>query len=156
MSATADIITDVKNDVLAIPIQSLTVRQEGWEETAEMGKRSRKSKKESDFNLEESSPVEVKKKEMIEVVFVVKSAQELEEENDGERKKVPPAKKGEKLAIVQPVKVGISSENYYEVLEGLNEGDEIVTGSYRAISRDLNHLSEVEKEGAQKGRRGKK
>ena len=36
MSATADIITDVKENVIAIPIQSLTVRQEGWEEEAKI------------------------------------------------------------------------------------------------------------------------
>ena len=156
MSATADIITDVKNDVLAIPIQSLTVRQEGWEETANKDKKSRKSKKNPDVDIEDGEKVELKKKEMVEVVFVVKSAEDLETENDDERRKGPPAKKGQKLATIQPVKVGISSENYYEVLEGLNEGDEIVTGSYRAISRDLNHRSEVEKEGSEKGRKGKK
>jgi HlyD family secretion protein len=36
-----------------------------------------------------------------------------------------------------PVKLGISDENYWEITEGLKEGDEIVTGSSRAISRDL-------------------
>ena len=36
-----------------------------------------------------------------------------------------------------PVKLGISDENYWEITEGLNEGDEIVTGGSRAISRDL-------------------
>jgi HlyD family secretion protein len=36
-----------------------------------------------------------------------------------------------------PVKIGISDDNFYEITEGLKEGDEIVTGGYRAISRDL-------------------
>jgi HlyD family secretion protein len=35
--------------------------------------------------------------------------------------------------------VGISSETHYEVLSGIDEGEEIVTGSYRAISKDLSH-----------------
>ena len=39
--------------------------------------------------------------------------------------------------------VGISSETHYEVLSGLEEGDEIVTGSYRAISKDLAHNKAV-------------
>ncbi|SVA29409.1 uncharacterized protein METZ01_LOCUS82263, partial [marine metagenome] len=40
---------------------------------------------------------------------------------------------------IRPVKVGISSETHYEVISGLEEGEEIVVGSYRAISKDLSH-----------------
>jgi len=40
-------------------------------------------------------------------------------------------------AVARQVKTGIQSEELIEVLEGLKEGDEIVTGSYRAISKDL-------------------
>jgi HlyD family secretion protein len=36
-----------------------------------------------------------------------------------------------------PVKIGISDDNYWEITDGLKEGDEIVTGSYHAISHDL-------------------
>jgi HlyD family secretion protein len=40
-------------------------------------------------------------------------------------------------AIAKQVRTGIQSDEYIEILEGLEEGDEVVTGSYRAISRDL-------------------
>ncbi len=40
-------------------------------------------------------------------------------------------------AVAKPVKTGIQSDDLIEVLEGLKEGDEVVTGSYRAISKDL-------------------
>ena len=40
---------------------------------------------------------------------------------------------------VRPVKVGISSETDYEIISGLIEGDEIVIGNYKAISRELKH-----------------
>lgn len=40
-------------------------------------------------------------------------------------------------AVAKQVKTGIQSDEYIEILEGLEEGDEVVTGSYRAISRDL-------------------
>lgn len=155
MSATADIITDVKDDVLAIPIQSLTVRQEGWEDTANnvKDKKSAEKTKNSEETLDNNTAI--KKKKMIEVVFVIKDAESLKQENSEERKG-PPLKKGQKFAVIQPVKVGISSEDLYEILEGLNEGDEIVTGSYRAISRDLNHMSEVEVGGDKKGKKGKR
>ena len=40
-------------------------------------------------------------------------------------------------AVAKQVKTGIQSDELIEILEGLNEGDEVVTGSYRAISKDL-------------------
>jgi HlyD family secretion protein len=42
-------------------------------------------------------------------------------------------------AIAKQVKTGIQSDEFIEVTEGLNEGEEIVTGSYRAISKDLDN-----------------
>ena len=41
--------------------------------------------------------------------------------------------------IVNPVKVGISGENYYEVKSGLGKEKMIVIGGYRALSKELNH-----------------
>jgi HlyD family secretion protein len=40
-------------------------------------------------------------------------------------------------AIAKQVGTGIQSDELIEVLDGLAEGEEIVTGSYRAISKDL-------------------
>jgi HlyD family secretion protein len=37
------------------------------------------------------------------------------------------------------VKTGIQSDEFIEILDGLAEGDEVVSGSYRAISRDLDN-----------------
>jgi HlyD family secretion protein len=48
-----------------------------------------------------------------------------------------------KYVHIRPVKVGISSETHYEVISGLEEGEEIVVGSYRAISKDLSHNKAV-------------
>ena len=36
-----------------------------------------------------------------------------------------------------PVKIGISDDNFWEITDGLKEGDEVVTGDYRAIMRNL-------------------
>jgi HlyD family secretion protein len=38
---------------------------------------------------------------------------------------------------VVPVKIGICDDNYWEITDGLTNGQEIVSGGYRAISRDL-------------------
>lgn len=40
-------------------------------------------------------------------------------------------------AVARQVKTGIQSEERIEILDGLREGDEVVSGSYRAISKDL-------------------
>ena len=152
MSATANIITDKKHDVLAIPIQSLTVRPEGSEKMA-LGKGKR-----SDSN---NGGKKSKAKKMEELVFVVADKPggvlrngELSEV-DEEFSKSKKSKGNSKVVHIRPVKVGISSETHYEVLSGLEEGEEIVTGSYRAISKDLSHNKAVttgkDKESGKKG-----
>jgi HlyD family secretion protein len=40
-------------------------------------------------------------------------------------------------AVARQVKTGIQSDDLIEIIEGLDEGDEVVIGSYRAISKDL-------------------
>ena len=41
------------------------------------------------------------------------------------------------------VKTGISDDDYIEIKSGLNGGEEVVSGSYRAISNDLKDGSKV-------------
>ena len=129
MSANTNIITDIRVDVLTIPIQSLTIRPEGYDK--ELGE---KNEDESDEDKKYRSGKE--KKEMIELVFVV------QDEPAGD-KEIKGNKKGP-FAVAKPVKVGISSETHYEIISGLDEGDRIVTGSYKAISRDIKHNSIVQ------------
>ena len=129
MSANTNIITDIRVDVLTIPIQSLTIRPEGYDK--ELGE---KNEDESDEDKKYRSGKE--KKEMIELVFVV------QDEPAGD-KEIKGNKKGP-FAVAKPVKVGISSETHYEIIKGLDEGDRVVTGSYKAISRDIKHNSIVQ------------
>jgi HlyD family secretion protein len=44
-----------------------------------------------------------------------------------------------------PVKIGISDDNYWEITDGLAEGEEIVSGGYRAINRDLDDGKKIRK-----------
>ena len=141
MSATANIITDKKENVLAIPIQSLTVRPEGSEKMS-FGKGG----KPSGDREGEAKP---KAKKMEELVFVLADQpggvlrNGIMSETDDKIQKKKKAKKGSKYVHIRPVEVGISSETHYEVLSGLEKGEKIVTGSYRAISKDLAHNKEV-------------
>ena len=140
MSATANIITDKKENVLAIPIQSLTVRPEGSEKMS-FGKGSRPGDREGD--------AKPKAKKMEELVFVLADQpggvlrNGTISEIDDKFQKRKKAKKGSKYVHIRPIEVGISSETHYEVLSGLEKGEKIVTGSYRAISKDLAHNKEV-------------
>jgi len=113
MSCNANIETETVSDVLSVPIQSVTARTEVPVEDD-----STKSKEGSDKN--EMNDM-MGKKEPKEVVFLV---------NGGKAKMVV-------------VKTGISDDNYLQIKSGVNEGDEVVSGSYRAISRELENDSIV-------------
>jgi HlyD family secretion protein len=52
--------------------------------------------------------------------------------------------KGDHVDVV-PVKIGICDDNYWEITDGLTNGEEIVSGGYRAISRDLSDGSKIKK-----------
>jgi len=52
--------------------------------------------------------------------------------------------KGDHVEAV-PVKIGICDDNYWEINDGLTNGEEIVSGGYRAISRDLKDGSKIKK-----------
>jgi HlyD family secretion protein len=51
------------------------------------------------------------------------------------------------------VKTGISDDNYIEIIEGLEDSVDVVSGSYRAISRELEDGSTVKVEEKRKGGR---
>jgi HlyD family secretion protein len=122
MSSTVNIITETLVDVTSIPIQSLTSRPENYAEGIKNEKSENKWKDDSD---EEWSFSKIKP---IDVVFIL--------ENEFGDEKAPNDKK---FAIVRPVDVGVSSENYYSVNSGLNLGEMIVIGGYRVLSKELYH-----------------
>jgi HlyD family secretion protein len=107
MSCTSEISTETVENVLSVPIQSVTARTDVKKE----------DKDENDSNVKLSNS----KKEPDEIVFVIENS----------------------TAKTVKVKTGISDDNYLEIKSGLNGGEEVVTGSYRAISNDLKEGSKV-------------
>jgi HlyD family secretion protein len=101
LSATARITTAKKADVLAIPIQALTIRERG-DLTPEKDKK----------NVQAAAPSGGDAKEDLQGVFILRN---------------------KKDAVFVPVTTGISGTTDIEVLSGLKEGDEIVTGSYKVL-----------------------
>jgi len=117
MTTSSDIITETRENALGIPIQCVTVR------TPEQLKK--KEQKAGGVSIADSSSEEnyvPDKDGFVEVVFIVE---------DG-------------IAKARQVKTGIQSETHIEIIEGLSEGEIIVTGSYRAISQTLQNQSQVE------------
>ena len=50
-----------------------------------------------------------------------------------------------------PVKIGICDDDYWEITEGLTEGQEVVSGGYRAISKDLEDGKKIKRGTPDKG-----
>ena len=121
MSSTVNIITSTIKNTLAIPIQALTSRPENYKDQKQ-DKQDEKKWKEDEEN------VSFKKIKSIDVVFVIKDNFEGNKAEDNK-----------KYVIVKEINVGISGENYYQVISGLEKDEMIVIGGYRALSKDLNH-----------------
>jgi len=122
MSATVDIQTETRRNVISVPIQSVTTRSLADK------KKSDEEKGESEKTEDENGPVtnqdaKTADDEKVEVVFVYAN---------GKVKK-------------QAVKTGIQDSEHIEILEGLKTGDEIVTAPFNAINKLLNDSSLVKK-----------
>src|SRR6266478_5677157 len=111
LSTTAKIKTAEKKSVVAIPIQALAVRTR---KDLDDAKKNAKGDSGGSVTLAAAPPTVMgsdPKKDEIQGVFVVNG----------------------KKAIFRPVKTGISGVTDIEVTDGLQQGDEIVTGSYKAL-----------------------
>jgi HlyD family secretion protein len=121
MNASADIKTSRHENVLSVPINAVTTRVKGSDKTiADKKKEEEKTKKAREEEPEEDITVDTD--ELEEIVFVV--------QKDGKVKKV----------IVDSE---IQDINYIEIKSGLNEGDEVVTGPFNAISKTLKDGTKV-------------
>lgn len=128
MSCDADIKTETKSNVIAVPIQSVTARMDKSKEKMEPGEG------EADANVSENKPKNSKAAKPKEVVFLV---------DNGKAKMVE-------------VKTGISDDSYIEISSGLKGGEEVISGSYRAISKELENGSKISKQSKRKGDTEKK
>lgn len=111
MSASADIQTKTHENRLAVPINAVTTRDKN-DSTSSKGFAAEKNKDEVNANEKTSADAD----ELEEVVFVL--------QKDGTVKKAK-------------VRTDIQDINYIEILGGLNEGDEVVTGPYDVVSKTL-------------------
>ncbi|HTW32962.1 MAG TPA: hypothetical protein VMD76_14870, partial [Candidatus Sulfotelmatobacter sp.] len=107
LSTTAKITTATRSNVLSVPIQALTLRT----------KQQIEQQNNPPGSVHAAAPAtkevasKTKKDDEVQGVFVVRN----------------------KKAIFVPVATGITGTTDMEVLDGLKEGDEVITGSYKVL-----------------------
>jgi HlyD family secretion protein len=118
MSVTAEIETRYRTNVLCVPIQSVTTR-------APKKPKEKKEDKEEMAAMPKENAAKRKNgaKKAEEIVFIL----------------------GSEFVKAKPVKRGISDDSYVEIIEGLEEGQEVVSGGYKAINRELDDGRKIKK-----------
>ena len=109
MTASADVFTMTKDNVVGVPIQSVAVR------TIDQLTLAEETVEEAELRFTADADG------FVEIVFCIENGK----------------------AVARQVETGIQSDDMIEVVSGVESGDVVVTGSYRAISADLNNGAEV-------------
>lgn len=123
MSMTATVETETRHNVISVPIQSVTTR------SAAKGKdKEKKETDEGDEMAANDAKIKTVKEKVKEVVFVVDN----------------------NIAKTVEVKRGISNDSYTEIISGLDESKQVVSGSYKAINRELEDGAKIKVEEAKK------
>jgi HlyD family secretion protein len=130
LSCTADIETNMVKNAVAVPMQSVTIRTgDSNLSPEEIEKQKQKvAARDKDDNKAELSNNRLEKQ-----------AQKEEREKLA---KVVFLKNGNKAQIVK-VTTGIADDSYMEIKSGIKPGDEVISGSYSAISRKLKEGAKV-------------
>jgi HlyD family secretion protein len=112
MTATVDIITERKANVLAVPISAVVVKSDTTATKRDVVKELEEKEK------EQEAGATAKK---FECVFV---------------------KVGDK-AVLRPITTGIQDDTNIEIIKGLKKGEEVITGPYTVVTKELNPNDKV-------------
>jgi HlyD family secretion protein len=116
MSMTADVETETKQNILVVPIQSVTTRSPKGDQ-----KGGGPEEGQAQPAVQQSNVPKTRAEKPREIVFVVEE--------------------GKVKAVT--VKRGISNDSFVEIQEGVTEGQQVVSGSYKAINRELEDGAKV-------------
>ena len=128
MSGQASISTDTRESAVVVPIQAVTVRPE--KDLASGGKP--KDPADQAPAPPSTAGKRPRREPLRKVVFVIEGG----------------------VAKLRPVETGLASDTEIEIVSGLSEGDRVVEGPYRILSRELTDGRPVTEE--QPGAKGKK
>jgi HlyD family secretion protein len=124
MSVTAEIETRSRTNALTVPFASVTTRTPKDKKTGNADAASG-MKTNAGGNVTKAPSGEG-----------TKTAKGDEKKENAKAIEVVFLKEGDHAKMV-PVKIGISDDDYWEISDGLKEGDEVVSGSSKAINREL-------------------
>jgi HlyD family secretion protein len=110
LSGTADIITATRRQALSVPNQALILREIKIDEDGEI--------------IRAADPTDLAN-------YAASLANQDEEGETVEREGAFVVRDGR--ALFTPMKIGIAGERHFEVLEGAQEGDEIIIGPFEVI-----------------------
>ena len=110
MTASVDVTTEVKNDILTIPLSAVTTRNPNEKKSEEGGENE-----DEETSSEEEQNSQNKKDEAVEVVFLF---------DEGKAKMVE-------------VQTGISDFENIEILSGIEKGNRVIKGPFIAVSKRL-------------------
>jgi len=117
MTASVEILTNRKANILTVPLASVTTRELGAEKKSEGSEGGKPSEDGATVTTQDDANAARKRKENIrEVVFV---------EEKGKVKQVE-------------VKTGISDFEHIEIVSGLKDGQQIISGPYATVAKKLN------------------
>lgn len=120
MTATADIETDTVTDVVKAPLGAVVVRPRREVEQGTADESAEKSADAAEEEKEAESDGD-KKDDRVRVVFIA----------DGGK------------ARLRQVETGIADRDFIEIKSGLEADEKIITGSYRALTRELKDDSDI-------------
>jgi HlyD family secretion protein len=110
-TCTAEIVTAQRPETVAVPIQSLTVRELLFDQTGELVLEPPRTLGENGIAVSAAEPPLGFVRRETEGVFIA---------ND-------------KRAYFTPISIGIAGERYFEVLSGLRSGDAVITGPFESV-----------------------
>jgi HlyD family secretion protein len=156
MSVSAEIETRYRTNVLTVPMASVTTRPpKSPEKKDNPGKNTAKS---GNTNMTPSTPARATNTALSATATNITGTNTTGTNNPASDKKSKEDKAIEVVFVANgdhvkmvPVKIGICDNDYWEISEGLTEGQEIVSGGYRAISKDLEDGKKIKRGTPDKG-----
>lgn len=112
MTATVDIITERKSNILAVPISAVVIKSDTTAAKKDILKELEEKEKEQEGGSTDKK---------FECVYI---------------------KVGDK-AVLKPITTGIQDDTNIEVVKGLKKGDEVITGPYSTVTKELNPNDKV-------------
>jgi HlyD family secretion protein len=149
MSVTANVETRYRTNVVTVPIQSVTTRLPKDKSGGTNAAATNHVVQTASSNAPATNVAKTAVRTNSAATNVAKNAvstnsAETNASAAGQKKPDEAPKPIEVVFVVEgdhvkmvPVKRGISDDNYVEILEGLHDGQEVVSGGYKAINRDL-------------------